>query len=63
MLRWGRFPHFRYGWVRPLEKRSEVLAASSSPKTQPISLGMFYGPSSRGSMERREEILVAFVEP
>ena len=32
MLRWGRFPHFRYGWVRPPENRSEVLATSSSPK-------------------------------
>ena len=25
MLRWGRFPRFRYGWVRPPENRSEVL--------------------------------------
>ena len=63
MLRWGRFPHFRYGWVRPPENRSEFLAASSSPKTQPISLGTFYGFSSQGSLGRSEEILVACVEP
>ena len=62
MLRWGRFHNFRYSWVRPLENRSKVLAASSGPKTQPISLGMFQGPSIRGSMERSEEILVACEE-
>ena len=62
MLRRRHFPHFRYGWAQPPENRSEVAAASSSPKTQPISLGVFQGLSSRGSMERSEEILVASVE-
>ena len=32
MLRWGRFPHFRYSGVRPLKNCWEVLGASSSPK-------------------------------
>ena len=40
MLRWGRFPHFRDGWVRPPENGSEISLASSSPKRQAISLGM-----------------------
>ena len=62
MLQWGRFPRLRYGWAQPTENRLEVSAATSSPKTQPISLGMFQGPSSRGSTERSEEILVASLE-
>ena len=57
------FPHFGCGWVQPPEKYSEVLAAKLVPKMQPISLGMFLGPSGRGSREHEEETLVPTVEP
>ena len=63
MLRWGCFTCFGYGRVRAPGKCSEVLAASPSTITQPISLDVFYGPSAQASMAHSEESLVASVEP
>ena len=41
---------------KPLERCSEVLAARSGPKTQPISVGMFHGLPSRMCRGSSEEI-------
>ena len=41
---------------KPLERCSEVLAARSGPKTQPISVGMFHGLPSRPCRGSSEEM-------
>ena len=44
------------------EKCLEVLAVVSRPRPQPISMGMFYGPSGQPSRGSSEEIFVCLVE-
>ena len=45
-----------------LEKRAEVLAAKSGPKTQPTLLGMFHGPSGQLSWVAQNKFWCLFLK-